>query len=75
MLVAPARIFQGAAPSLVGLVLDRGAPLAALALSGTMTSASFLALLALRTGQRKGQCRAQGSGVTFPPLWVKNEQI
>ncbi len=50
LLAAPARIFQGAAPLLFALVLDRYGPLAALALSGAMTSASFLALLALRRG-------------------------
>ena len=48
LLAAPARILQGGAPLLFGLVLDRGGPLAALLLSGTLTSLSFLALLLLR---------------------------
>lgn len=47
LLAAPARILQGGAPLLFGLVLDRGGPLAALLLSGTLTSISFLALFAL----------------------------
>ena len=48
ILSAPARILQGGAPVLFGLVLDRAGPLAALLLSGTLTAASFLALLLLR---------------------------
>lgn len=48
ILAAPARIFQGAAPLLFGLVLDRWGPYAALILSGTLTGLSFLALLAIR---------------------------
>jgi MFS family permease len=52
MLAAPARIFQGAAPLLFGLVLDRDGPFAALLLSGSLTALSFLALLALRPGSR-----------------------
>jgi hypothetical protein len=47
LLAAPARILQGGAPLLFGIVLDRGGPLAALLLSGTLTGASFLALFAL----------------------------
>jgi MFS family permease len=47
ILSAPARILQGGAPLLFGLVLDREGPLAALLLSGTLTSLSFLALFAL----------------------------
>jgi MFS family permease len=47
ILSAPARILQGGAPLLFGLVLDRGGPLAALLLSGTLTSLSFLALFTL----------------------------
>jgi hypothetical protein len=47
ILAAPARILQGGAPLLFGLVLDRGGPLAALMLSGALTSASFLALFAI----------------------------
>ena len=47
ILSAPARILQGGAPLLFGLVLDRAGPLAALLLSGTLTSLSLLALLFL----------------------------
>jgi MFS family permease len=47
ILAAPARILQGGAPLLFGLMLDRGGPLAALMLSGALTGASFLALFAL----------------------------
>jgi hypothetical protein len=44
ILAAPARILQGGAPLLFGVILDRSGPLAALLLSGTLMSASFLAL-------------------------------
>jgi len=54
LLVAPARILQGGAPLLFGLVLDRCGPLAALLLSGTLTSLSFLALLLLRMPMQQG---------------------
>jgi MFS family permease len=47
ILAAPARILQGAAPLAFGLVLDRAGPLWALALSGSITAASFLALFLL----------------------------
>ena len=47
ILTAPARILQGVAPLLFGFVLDRGGPLFALLLSGTLMGASFLALFAL----------------------------
>jgi MFS family permease len=47
LLAAPARILQGGAPLLFGVVLDRGGPLAALLLSGGLTGASFLALFAV----------------------------
>jgi len=47
ILSAPARILQGGAPLLFGVVLDNGGPLYALLLSGTLMSASFLALLFL----------------------------
>jgi MFS family permease len=47
LLAAPARILQGGAPLLFGLVLDRGGPLAALLLSGALTGVSFLALFAI----------------------------
>jgi MFS family permease len=46
-LSAPARILQGGAPVLFGIVLDRGGPLYALLLSGSLTGLSFLALLSL----------------------------
>lgn len=52
LMAAPARILQGAAPLLFGLVLDRGGPLAALLLTGTLTSLSFVALLLLRPAAR-----------------------
>jgi MFS family permease len=48
LLGAPARILQGGAPLLFGLVLDRSGPLAALLLSGGLMGLSFLALLILR---------------------------
>jgi hypothetical protein len=47
LLGAPARILQGGAPLLFGLVLDREGPLAALLLAGTLMGISFLALLML----------------------------
>ena len=47
ILAAPARILQGAAPLLFGVVLDQGGPLYALLLSSALTGGSFLALLAL----------------------------
>lgn len=48
LLAAPARILQGAAPLLFGLVLDRAGPYAALLLSSSCMVASFLALSLLR---------------------------
>jgi MFS family permease len=47
ILAAPARVLQGFAPLLFGLVLDRGGPLYALLLSGSLTAISFLALFFL----------------------------
>jgi hypothetical protein len=47
ILAAPARILQGGAPLLFGIILDRGGPLLALLLSGTLMAASFLALFAV----------------------------
>ena len=47
ILAAPARILQGGAPLLFGLVLDQAGPLWALALSGSITTAAFLALFLL----------------------------
>ena len=49
ILSAPARILQGGAPLLFGIVLDRAGPLYALLLSGALTGASFLALFSLST--------------------------
>lgn len=54
LLAAPARILQGGAPLLFGLVLDKGGPLAALLLSGTLTGLSFLVLLLLRKPAQPG---------------------
>jgi len=48
LLAAPARILQGGAPLLFGLVLDRGGPYDGLLLTGTLTGVSVLALLWLK---------------------------
>lgn len=48
LMAAPARILQGFAPLVFGLVLDRAGPYAALLLSSTCMGASFLALSLLR---------------------------
>lgn len=53
LLAAPARILQGAAPLLFGLVLDRGGPFAALLLSGSLTAFSLLALLLLQPSRHR----------------------
>jgi MFS family permease len=47
ILAAPARILQGGAPLLFGVVLDHGGPLSALLLSGSLTGLSFLALFTI----------------------------
>jgi MFS family permease len=47
ILSVPARILQGGAPLLFGLVLDNGGPYAALLLSGSLVGLSFLALFTL----------------------------
>jgi MFS family permease len=52
ILSAPARILQGGAPLLFGIVLDGAGPRAALLLSGTLTGLSFLALLSLSPVRR-----------------------
>jgi hypothetical protein len=52
ILAAPARILQGAAPLLFGLVLDQRGPLAALLLTGLCTGLSFVALVGLRPSSR-----------------------
>jgi MFS family permease len=52
LLAAPARLLQGAAPLLFGLVLDRAGPVAALGFSGAVTVVACLALLSLRASNR-----------------------
>jgi hypothetical protein len=52
IIAAPARILQGGAPLLFGLVLDRAGPLAALLLSGALTVGGFLALFLLPAARR-----------------------
>jgi MFS family permease len=54
ILAAPARILQGFAPLLFGLVLDRGGALYALLLSGSLTAISFLALFLLPAPRTEG---------------------
>ena len=51
ILSAPARILQGGAPLLFGVVLDGNGPLMALLLTGSLTALSFLALFTLRATQ------------------------
>jgi MFS family permease len=56
LLAAPGRILQGGAPLLFSLVLDHGGPYDALLLSGTLSSAAFLALAFVRMpGQATGK--------------------
>ena len=63
LLSAPARVLQGGAPVVFGIVLDRGGPLYALLLSGALTSLSFLALMFLRSANSlTTQTRGRGSG-------------
>ena len=52
LLSAPARILQGGAPLLFGLVLDRDGPRAALLLTGSLMAVSLFALMALAPSQR-----------------------
>ncbi len=52
IVAAPARILQGAAPILFGLVLDREGPRAALLFSGALSACACAALLLLRPGRR-----------------------
>jgi MFS family permease len=47
ILSAPARILQGGAPLLFGVTLDRGGPLMALLVTGTLAGLTFLALFTL----------------------------
>jgi MFS family permease len=49
LLAAPARLLQGVAPLLFGLVLDRAGPVAALGFSGVITAVACMALVGLRT--------------------------
>ena len=60
ILSAPARILQGGAPVLFGIVLDQGGPLYALLLSGTLTGLSFLALLTLSAAASRAAAPADG---------------
>ncbi len=60
ILSAPARILQGGAPLLFGLVLDRAGPLYALLLSGTLTGLSFLALFSLTAAATAVKATARG---------------
>jgi MFS family permease len=60
ILSAPARILQGGAPVLFGIVLDRGGPLYALLMSGTLTGLSFLALFTLSATPAPAAARADG---------------
>jgi MFS family permease len=64
ILSAPARVLQGGAPLLFGIVLDSGGPLYALLLSGTLTGASFVALFGLSAA---GSRRATQAGGCIPP--------
>src|ERR1700722_5401629 len=52
ILAAPARILQGGAPVLFGLILDQYGPRAALVVSGSLIGLSFLALMSLRPSAR-----------------------
>ena len=63
LLAAPARILQGGAPSLFGLVLDRAGPFAALLLTGTLTSLSLLALVLLKTSRARSLAEGEGEDV------------
>ena len=54
ILAAPARVLQGGAPLLFGLVLDRFGPLKALLFSGALMGLSLLALLLLKAPSRAG---------------------
>ena len=58
LLAAPARILQGGAPLIFGLVLDSGGPPAALLLTGPLTSVSLLTLLQLKPAEQSGSGRS-----------------
>ena len=59
-LSAPARILQGGAPLLFGLVLDGSGPRMALLLTGSLTCLSFVALLTLSAAQPAYATAAKG---------------
>lgn len=63
ILATPARILQGGAPLLFGLVLDRAGPYWALTLSGTITAVSFLALFLLPASGHPASVRADAPAV------------
>jgi MFS family permease len=63
LLAAPARILQGGAPLLFGLVLDRAGPYWALLLSGSITAASFLALFLLPVSPQPVATRRDATAV------------
>ena len=67
ILSAPARILQGGAPLLFGLVLDNGGPLAALMLSGALTGLSFLALFTLSLSAPAYRTAAKVVSAAPPP--------
>lgn len=59
-LSAPARILQGGAPLVFGLVLDSAGPLFALLLTGSLMGLSFLTLFTLRSRARAYAAPAKG---------------
>lgn len=63
LLAAPARILQGAAPLVFGMLLDRSGPLAALLLSGSLTGGSLVAMLCLRAPEGMGTPRPVVSSI------------
>ena len=63
LLAAPARILQGAAPLVFGMLLDRSGPLAALLLSGSLTGGSLLAMLCLRAPEGMDRARPVVSSI------------
>lgn len=63
ILAAPARILQGGAPLLFGLVLDRAGPYWALTVSGSITTAAFLALFLLPASGHPADVRSGAPAV------------
>jgi MFS family permease len=61
LMAAPARILQGAAPLLFGLVLDRGGPGYALMLSGMLTCGASVALLFVGEPHRRSEILGKGA--------------